>query len=277
MSITLDLSNPLTSKVNYITSNFPAGEVFIRITPFEIQPVKIIARLNSSNDIVRLMMTVDALKRLGVREISCVIPYLNYSRQDRVCNRGEAHSLKVFADLINSLNFESVVTWDAHSIVAEGLFNNLVNISNEKFIDYVLKDIGPKPLNIVFPDLGASKKIDSILPVFEGREINVLVCGKDRDPKTTNILGTYVPPIYNDWDFLIIDDLVDGGKTPIELAKEIQNRRIGLPIGKLYLATTHGIYSKGFEVFEPYFNKLYCTNSIRDIENPLVKQFSLFD
>lgn len=266
----------IENEIPFKTSTFPAGELFIRLEQQPQREVTILTRLNTSEEVMRLVMATDALRRMGVKIIHCAIPYLCYSRQDRVCNPGESHSLKVFADLINSLNFESVATWDVHSIVSEGLFNNFGNVSNEEFIKFVLKDIGPKPLNIVFPDLGASKKIDTLKGVFEGREINVLVCGKDRDPKTTEILGTYVPPIHNDWDFLIIDDIVDGGRTPIELAKEIQNRRTSLPIGNLYLATTHGIYSKGLDVFRPYFAKLYCTNSIRDIQDDYVKQFPLF-
>lgn len=268
------------SEIGFDTSIFPAGEIFFRLKPrvFE-KEVRILTRLNSSDDIMRLVMATDALRRVGVKELHVVIPYFCYAQQDRVCSPGESHSLKVFADLINSLKFSSVTVHDPHSYVTEAVVDNLRVVDNSFFIDQVLDYLPRKPLNIVFPDAGAEKKIKNIQSILLKRiELgitdNILVCSKERDLKTSKIIKTIVPPILNEYDTLIIDDLVLAGGTFLNIAKEIIKQ--GKDNNVIYLATTHGIYNDGFAKFEQYFTKLFCTDSIRTIDHPLVKQFKLF-
>ena len=73
-------------------------------------------------------------------------------------------------------------------------------------------------------------------------------------------------------DCLIVDDICDGGRTFIELAKEIR-KQTNLPI---YLIVTHGIFSAGFEQLNEYFAGIFCTNSIKDIDETNVKQYNVF-
>jgi ribose-phosphate pyrophosphokinase len=60
----------------------------------------------------------------------------------------------------------------------------------------------------------------------------------------------------------IVDDICDGGRTFIELSKELKKRNCG----NVYLIISHGIFSKGIDVLREHFTKVFCTNSISDIE-----------
>ena len=210
-------------EIPFKASWFPAGESFVRLeTPIKTTRLKILTRLNSSNDILQLMMAVDALRRQGVKHIECLIPYLCYSRQDRMCNLGESFSLKVFANLLNSLKLDKITTFDVHSSISEVLIDNLENIDNSDFIHNVFKTIHQDRLNIICPDFGASKKIYPLLSQFSNYEFNLVICSKERDLKTTEITRTVVPKIENNWYSIIIDDLCDGGLTFLKIAEEMR-------------------------------------------------------
>jgi ribose-phosphate pyrophosphokinase len=263
---------PNAYEISYKKSIFPHGEIFFRLTGEVPYDVDIIARLNSSEDVMELVMATDALRRAGAVSVRCHIPFLPYSQQDRVCSPGESLSLKVFGDLLNSLNFDSVTVLDPHSSVCESVIDRLVVIDNSSFIKAVLCSLKKDKLNIIVPDEGASKKIYGLTPIFEkvGVEINLVICSKLRDLKTSKIIRTVVPKIENDWDNLIIDDISLLGNTFINIAKEL-NQNV-----KTYLAVTHGVFNGGFETLKEHFIKVFCTNSVRDISpNGFVEQIKI--
>ena len=281
LELDLTSSKPSQNILKYETSNFPGGEIFFRLnTEKVLEPVTIFVRLTSSNEIMRLIMAVDSLRRVGCEEIHLNMMYCPYAQQDRVCNPGESHSLKVFANLINSLKFKTVTVFDPHSNVTEAVFDNLIVIDNSEFIRHILlyeDELREKPLNIVVPDAGAAKKIWSLVnkKVFEGVDYELVICDKMRNPKTTQIIGMTCPVLKNNNDCLIIDDLCLGGKTFTSIVDVIKNQNKDLS-RKFYLAVSHGIFNYGFEVFKNYFSGIYCTDSYRDINTYLVKQYKFF-
>lgn len=275
LSLNLGNFKTLDNQIEFKRSNFPGGECFFRsreLVPYEYnENIHIYTRLNSSNDIIELLMATDALRRMGAKKLFCTIPYIPYGRQDRSCNPGEAFSLKVFANLINQLQFERVYTFDAHSHVSEGHINGLADYTNRGFIQIAAPILG-RNLNFICPDEGASKKIKQTLSGFINPRI--YFCSKERDSKTTEIIKVVVPKIDNDNPCLIIDDICDGGNSFIKLAEEFKK----INTNQLNLAVTHGIFSKGIDVLKPYFNKVFTTNSINDnyTGNDFVYQFSIF-
>jgi ribose-phosphate pyrophosphokinase len=81
--------------------------------------------------------------------------------------------------------------------------------------------------------------------------------------KTGNILRTEIPVLdqHEKLKYVIVDDICDGGRTFIELAKAIHNSR---PTAEVYLVVTHGIFSSGFLELSREIKKVYCTNSYSD-------------
>lgn len=257
-------------EIEFKNFTFSGGEPHIKINPdFDVnQAVTITHRLNSFNDLGLLCLTVDALRRMEVKVISLFIPYFPAARQDRVMIKGEPLSVKVYADIINGMQLEKVFVFDAHSEVTPALVNNCEVIPNHTFIQTVIKTIG-NDVKLISPDGGALKKIYKVSEFLGG--VDVVECSKSRDVKTGKLSGFKV---YEDdlqgIDCLIVDDICDGGGTFVGLAEELKSKNAG----KLYLAVSHGIFNKGFEVLD-CFEKIFTTNSFKDFDEEKVEVVKL--
>jgi ribose-phosphate pyrophosphokinase len=255
---------------------FPGGECQVNIveslmsiSTYDTITVK--AYLYNSDDLISLLLTIDAIRRtIFSKEIDLIIPYFPYARQDRVCNCGESLSIKVIADLINSLNCQSVTIYDPHSNVTPALINNCTIINQYVIIRHTAlhKLIYDENLILISPDQGAEKKVREIAMEFDRP---MLCATKVRDTKTGEIVRTSINIDDNeirdgilDDNFLIIDDICDGGRTFIEIAQELKRR--GFRNRNLYLYVTHGIFSKGLEVLKPHFNKVYCYHTFLPLD-----------
>ncbi|WP_264531620.1 ribose-phosphate diphosphokinase [Flavobacterium sp. N502540] len=261
---------PNKEEIKFQSFTFSGGEPHIKINPdFDnTQKVTITHRLNSFNDLGLLCITVDALRRMEVKIIDLFIPYFPAARQDRVMIKGESLSVKVYADIINTLQLNKVFVFDAHSEVTPALVNNCEVIPNHTFIAAVLKEIGEN-VKLISPDGGALKKIYKVSEFLGG--IEVVECSKSRDVKTGRLSGFKVyEDDLNGMDCLIVDDICDGGGTFVGLAEELKKKNAG----KLYLAVSHGIFNKGFEVLD-CFDAIFTTNSVKDFEGESVQVIGL--
>lgn len=258
---------------------FPGGEWGIKwkkepaLSKFQ----HLLARLNSCDDVFKLLTVADGYKRMGF-ELEVTIPYFPGARQDRVANFGEALSVKIYADLINSCGFRRVNIADAHSDVTPALLNNC-NILGVSHILYKIVTEGQYNV-ILIPDAGCSKKVFSYyFPTQESRHgLQFVQCLKKRDTLTGKLSGFQVTEsIRNNARCLIVDDIIDGAGTFIGLAEHLKNGSYGWSIDKLGLYGTHGIFSRGINcLFEQritgahgyssrkLFDNIYTTNSIRD-------------
>jgi len=263
---------PLTNQeeIKFQSFTFSGGEPHIKINPDFDRNEKVIIthRLNSFNDLGLLCITVDALRRMDVKVIDLFIPYFPAARQDRVMIKGESLSVKVYADIINTLQLNKVFVFDAHSEVTSALVNNCEVIPNHTFIQQVLNVIGEN-VKLISPDGGALKKIYKVSEFLGG--VDVVECSKSRDVKTGKLSGFKVyEDDLNGMDCLIVDDICDGGGTFVGLAEELKKKNAG----KLYLAVSHGIFNKGFEVLD-CFDKIFTTNSVKDFEGENVTVIGL--
>jgi ribose-phosphate pyrophosphokinase len=258
------------SEIVFQSFTFSGGEPHIKIqSGFDVsQKVTVTHRVNSFNDLGLVCVTIDALKRMGVKVIDLFMPYFPAARQDRVMIPGEPLSVKVYADIINGLGLNKVMVFDAHSEVTPALVNNCEVIPNYVFIEKVLKEIGNEA-KLISPDGGALKKIYKVSEFLGG--VEVVECSKSRDVKTGKLSGfkVYADDL-EDMDCLIVDDICDGGGTFIGLAEELKKKNAG----KLYLAVSHGIFNKGFDSLT-VFDKIFTTNSFKDFDNEFVKQITL--
>ena len=257
-------------EIQFESFTFSGGEPHIKIVPnFDIsKSITVTHRLNSFNDLGLLCLAVDALQRLGAKLETLIIPYFPSARQDRVMAKGEPLSVKVYADIINSLKFKKVIVFDAHSEVTPAVLNNCEAITNHKFIEKVIQKLGGNVL-LISPDGGALKKIYKVSEYLGG--IEVVECSKCRDVKTGKLTSFKV---YTDdlqeKDCLIVDDICDGGGTFIGLAEELKKKNAR----KLYLAVSHGIFSKGFDDLK-CFERIFSTDSFKNLEIDCLTQIKL--
>lgn len=263
---------------------FPGGEIRVRLDlqNKEIgRNVHIHALLFNSDDVMTLVMLADALRDVQAKHIRLTMPYVPYARQDRRCNEGEAFSIRAFAELINNLHFSSIAVWDPHSVVTSNYLDRCVVVPSEELmkthqgVQNWIEEHDGTPCYLVSPDAGSVEKsiaIGNSLPeVFSG----IIFAEKVRDLETGKIVATRVAHI-QEYDqngilcllsdncvptnahLLICDDICDGGRTFIELAKVLQDL---FNPASMSLYVTHGIFSQGLEClqktgeFPPYAGK----------------------
>lgn len=229
------------------------------------------AVLRSADDIMSLLLFTDAIKRANpMIRMNLIIPYLPYARQDRVCSPGEALSVRVMADVINTMGYDEVIFHDPHSDVGVACVNNGRHHPVEIIMDGFCKEehgklsVMIKEMTLVAPDAGAMKKVSAVAKFFEN-ENPIIQCGKDRDVKTGKITGTTLGTgVYGDKDLLIVDDICDGGMTFIKLAEAFNPFKPK----SISLYVTHGIFSKGLEVlFDAGIDNIYTTDSFEQGEH----------
>lgn len=271
--INLKTHQPIKTK----TWKFPGGELGFKIEDQVIyQEVRIIQRIASSDDLMELILATDALRRFGVKTIKLTLPYVPYARQDRVMTSGESLSIKVIADILNAQKYDVVNILDPHSDITPALIDNCVVETNHELVRWAieghylnhLQDTGIcSKYFIVSPDAGALKKIYGAAKYINYQN-DVIIGAKHRDVSTGKITHTYIDytakfMLRNGQEpaCFIVDDICDGGRTFIELAKVLKQAGAG----EVYLIVTHGIFSAGFKELEQNLDGIFVTNSFRDV------------
>lgn len=242
-------ANPeLTKKIcGYLTmpmgsaqiSRFNDGEIRIKIDDdvrgrdvFIVQPTCHPVNEN----IMELLILIDAIRRASARRITAVVPYYGYSRQDRKDRPRVPITAKLVANLITGAGANRVLTMDLHAGQIQGFFDipldNLFAIN--VFLDYFERLHLPN-LVVVSPDVGGikmarayAKKFNSDLAVVDKRRIN------DREAEVMNIMGEVKGK-----NVCLIDDLVATAGTLVEAVAALKSAGAK----KVYAAATHPVLS----------------------------------
>jgi ribose-phosphate pyrophosphokinase len=286
---TLDLTSLQNSDFKYKISRFPDGQQSIDIeqdsTPVLSSSVTIKSRMNSFSDLELIICANKALRNLKVSKVELYVPYFLGARSDRKFKEGGVNYLKdVICPIVNMQKFDQVTVMDPHSDVLEACLENYQKIDNSQLVEWSLKQL-ENELCLISPDAGAFKKIYDLARKFNLK--NIVTASKVRDLETGEILHTEVPISVHDAgkNFLIIDDICDGGRTFIEIAKGIREREalssVTAATGKIYLVVTHGIFSAGFESLVEHIDGIFCTNSVKEIDisslpNGYLRQYNVF-
>lgn len=258
--------------IPFTQSMFPAGEVYIKTdVPAGTNAVRINSRCNGSADIMRILMAADSLQRQSVRYIELFLPYFPYSRQDRVCSKGESYSLKVVSWMLAQA-VDRIITYDVHSNVARSILDQrLKNYNNIREVTDFVSFILPKnnKLALIVPDAGAVKKAEKLFET--GMFETIVYCNKRRfgkevryDDITNNIMGMTA---------IVVDDICDGGRTFMELGMKLRDRHVH----QMHLFVSHGIFSAGVDKLKEMYRYIGTTNSMNtELTTPVgVKCFNL--
>ena len=302
----LNLVNPndiLSFK--YEISRFPDGQQSLRLIEegyntfdsLKDRPngVTIKSRLNTFQDLEIIICATQSLKEIGVNKIRLYIPYCVGAGSDRKFMDGGFNYVKtVIAPIINSQGYEKVTILDPHSDVLEACINNFVKVDNTQIVTFALREYflskgdetwnrnNFKKIRLVSPDAGALKKVFHVAESI-GYNGEIIIASKHRNLETGKIDYTHVPMSVDDADkdVFIIDDICDGGRTFIEIAKAVNEiRKLSSSVqpeqyGKNYLVVTHGIFSAGFDFLVQHFDGIYTTNSVKDVQDgTIVDTFS---
>jgi ribose-phosphate pyrophosphokinase len=278
--LSINLHNPKESVIAFREGQFPDSQRYIHIRDsYSIateSEIGIIVSLSSFNELERLLYATAALREIFTGKIHVFITYFLGARSDRrFLYKGEfvdTNYLKnIICPIINAQKYNKVYVLDPHSDVLEACLDNFYKVSPIQFVQWAVNEITKSSVKktcmataLVSPDAGAEKKVASYMqPV--GLQ-HLIVASKVRDVATGNIIATRLPELPGVADtFIIVDDICDGGRTFIELAKAIKlNFEDKYPesSAKIYLIVTHGIFSAGFQELDKYISGIYCTDSL---------------
>ena len=258
-----------SQRVSIATMKFPGGEVGVNINSggldwkhgflHGVENIDLIAKIQNSDDLMAMFLATDALRRVyPLARIDLLIPYFPYARQDRVCNAGEALSVKVMATLINAQHYASVTVVDPHSPVLVAAVDRCYVVDQYDAFQGIKQDW--HNWTIVAPDMGAMKKCEDFAKRVGAKA--VVGFNKKRELSTGKIVGMQALfDIDPDEQYLVLDDICDGGRTFVELVGHMHC------VGTIELAVTHGIFSKGVEVLTDHFDHVYTTDSLPQTEN----------
>ena len=195
----------------------------------------------------------------ATQECILYLPYLPHARMDRVKNPEDVFTLKTFAHLINSLNFERVYVWDAHSNVGPALIDRCHDVTAKNWIEEAIKQLGyaQNSLCLFFPDEGAQKRYGGMFPEYT-QAFGI----KKRNWETQKIEGYMIVGEENIKDkyVLIIDDICSYGNTFVKAAEAI--REAGAVDVSLYVTHCEDAISKGDIFKNNIFENVFTTNSI---------------
>jgi ribose-phosphate pyrophosphokinase len=247
---------------------FPDSQPHINLQNIEEgDEVKVICSITDTSKLLQLLETANALDNLFARKKVLVIPYLMAARYDRLMQSGDSIDLKVVADLINMCGFEKVYLYDVHSEVSLLLIKNAVAITNEALV----KAYDKTDAVLICPDAGASKKVGKYFG-WNSNIKDIVYCSKNRELSTGKLtLEILEPQQCENRNCVIIDDICDGGGTFLAIAEKIKPAH-------LTLIVTHGIFSKGFDTLQQYFQQIIVSNSLyKNYDSPIVKTLSHFE
>lgn len=254
---TLKLDDPRIKRMT-----FSGGERHIQTDALcDEKYTEILARLQSANDIMDLLLLTNILKSRGSQPDRLIIPYLPYARQDRHTTDHSPYSLEVMAGLINNLGYKQVELFDCHSDKSLELINNCIMQDSYYYVKQFINIIGPdKNWLIVAPDNGATFRATRTQLYISGFT-DIGQCTKERDPSNGHLVYKSFSKNMKNRNILIVDDCLDGGKT-FELLYDM----IKPEVKEVALFVSHGIFSKGESVVTKNYNYVGCTDSFMRIQ-----------
>lgn len=240
------------------SKRFSDGEIWVKYGEnIRGRDVFLIQSTNPPSDnLVELLIMLDAAKRASAKRITAVIPYFGYARQDRKDQPRVAITAKLMANLITSAGADRVMTMDLHASQIQGYFDIPMDhlYGSSIFLNY-LNNLSDN-LVVVSPDVGGikiaraySKMLNSGLIVIDKRR------PKDNITEVMNIIGDV-----EDKDILLVDDLIDTAGTFVNATKALKEKGAK----RIFGAITHPLLSGPAydRINESQIDKLFVTDTI---------------
>ncbi len=240
LTLAKDICENLNVKLqDALVGRFSEGEIRVKINEnvrgkdvFIVQPT-----CPPSNDnLMELLIMMDALRRASAHRITAVIPYFGYARQDRKDQPRVPITAKLVANLLTTAGASRILTMDLHAGQIQGFFDIPVDhlFSVGVFVDYFSK-MKIKDLVAVSPDVGSikmarayAKRVSAGLAIIDKRRVS------PEKAEAVHIMGEV-----EDKNVIIIDDMIATGSSLIEAVEALKKAKAKT----IYAAITHGILS----------------------------------
>jgi ribose-phosphate pyrophosphokinase len=216
----------------------------------------------TDHNLVEFGLIADALRRMGASSITAVIPWLGYSKQDKVFRPGEPLSVKVIAKMLQVVPLEKVITFDLHNLAILGFFEiPVVNLSAQPlFTSYFKPRLTDKTV-VVAPDAGAVKASTGFAQKLG---VPVAYIDKKRDLNTGKVAIVGISRRLKGARVIIIDDMIVTGDTLIKTGEFLKKQGVQL----IEVAVTHHLYVPGVQkkLDKSAIDRLVVTDTIEPRE-----------
>jgi ribose-phosphate pyrophosphokinase len=211
---------------------------------------------------MELLFCIDALKRSSAKNITAVIPYFGYARQDRKVAPRTSISAKLVSNLITKAGADRVVTVDLHAGQIQGFFDIPVDnlFATPIFARHVKKNIKSKNIICVAPDVGGTERARALGKILD---VGLAIVDKRRPSpgksKVMNVIGNV-----KEKTCIIVDDIIDSGGTIVNAAQALKERGAK----DVYVYITHGVLSGDAveKIKKSVIKKLIITDTIDNHE-----------
>jgi len=234
---------------------FPDGEKYVRILGSS-EEVTVVQSTFAPQDehLIELILIADALREKGVRRLRAVIPYLAYSRQDRVTKEGEPISVRAVLRSL-AVYYDELYVFDLHNPETLRFFpGKAVNLSPARAIaEYFGEKLGEGI--VLAPDKGALMRAKAVaeklgLEYSHFHKVRISPTEVQMKPVDVDVKGKNV---------LIVDDIISTGGTMIRAANLLRD----MGAEKVFVAATHGVFAEGaIESVSKAVDELAVTNTI---------------
>ena len=213
---------------------------------------------SSANDnLMELLVAIDAMRRASAGRITAVIPYFGYARADRKSNPRVPITAKLVSNLIAMAGADRVMAMDLHAGQIQGFFDIPVDHLRARgvFLEYFLKN-KPKDLVIVSPDVGGVERARKFAAKMEA---GLVIIDKRRPKKNEAVVYNVIGDV-KDKTVIIVDDIVDTAGTLSAVANKVKENGAK----KIYAVCTHGVLSRDGvdKVDHSAIEKLFITDTL---------------
>ena len=226
--------------VNSSIRKFSDGEIYIEINEnIRGNSIFIIQSVSSpaNDNLMELLLCIDALKRSSAKNITAVIPYFGYARQDRKVVPRTSISAKLVSNLITNSGADRVVTLDLHSGQIQGFFDIPVDnlFATPIFARHIKRKIKTKNMICVAPDVGGTARARAL-----GKMLNVglAIVDKRRPAPGKSVVMNVIGNVKGK-TCIIVDDIIDSGGTIVNAAKILKQRGAR----DVHVYVSHGVLS----------------------------------
>lgn len=268
--------------VSYKFSHFKDGEMLVELNePVRGDDIIVLSSFSNpvNDNLMKLLICVDALRRASAKTVNLLVPYLGYARQDRRMNPWQPITARLVADLLQTAGASRVITFDLHAPQIEGFYSIPIdNIPVSSILGMIWRKSCPPDFNpdndvVVSPDHGGVVRAKSFMD--SAGIPNLVVVNKYRE-KANEVASMQVIGNVKDKNAIIVDDLVDTGGTLIRAAEELKK----LGAKEIYIFCTHGVFSA--DAIERLSNceaitKLMITNTIDKSAELINKRIEYID
>ena len=248
-----------TKLVNSSIRKFADGEVYVEINEnIRGNSIFIVQSISSpaNDNLMELLLCIDALKRSSAKNITAVIPYFGYAKQDRKVVPRTSISAKLVSNLITKAGADRVVTVDLHAGQIQGFFDIPVDnlFATPIFARHARKKIKSKKIICVAPDVGGTERARALGKLLG---VGLAIIDKRRpkpgQSKVMNVIGDV-----KGLTCILVDDIIDSGGTIVNAAKALKERGAK----EVYVYITHGVLSG---------------DAVKKIKNSVIKNLVITD